>query len=221
MKPLHLIQGVLVGVIWGLAFVATKIGLESFSPPQLTALRFLIAAVPAIFLARPPVSWPILIALGLTLFTGQFLFQFFGIAHGMPPGLASVTVQTQAFFTVLLAALALRETPSPRQSVGMGAAFVGLGVIATTVGHDLTLIGLCLTLVAAVSWAVGNVLLKQVGKVEMLSLIVWLSVIPPSPSLALSLLLDGPAALQHAVRNTSLLGFGAVLFLGLFATIFA
>ncbi len=221
MKPLHLIQGVLVGVIWGLAFVATKIGLESFSPPQLTALRFLIAAVPAIFLARPPVSWPILIALGLTLFTGQFLFQFFGIAHGMPPGLASVTVQTQAFFTVLLAALTLRETPSPRQSVGMGAAFVGLGVIATTVGHDLTLIGLCLTLVAAVSWAVGNVLLKQVGKVEMLSLIVWLSVIPPLPSLALSLLLDGPAALPHAVRNTSLLGFGAVLFLGLFATIFA
>jgi O-acetylserine/cysteine efflux transporter len=221
MKPLHLLQGVLVAVIWGLGFVATKIGLESFSPPQLTALRFLIAAVPAVFLARPQVSWAVLIALGLTLFTGQFLFLFFGIAHGMPPGLASVAAQTQAFFTVLLAAATLGETPSPRQSAGMAAAFVGLGTIAATVGHDLTLIGLGLTLAGAVSWAVGNVLLKRVGNVEMLSLVVWLSVVPPLPLLVLSFVLDGPAALPHAVRSASVLGFGAVLYLGLVATIFA
>ncbi len=126
-----------MAVIWGFGFVATKIALENFSPPQLAALRFLMAAVPALFLARPPVSWPILIALGLTLFTGQFLFLFFGMAHGMPPGLASVASQTQAFFTVLLAAAALGETPSLRQWAGMAAAFVGLGMIATTVGHDL------------------------------------------------------------------------------------
>jgi O-acetylserine/cysteine efflux transporter len=221
MKPLHLLQGVLVAVIWGLGFVATKIGLDHFSPPQLVALRFLIAAVPALFLVRPPVSGPVLIALGLTLFTGQFLLLFFGIAHGMPPGLASVAAQTQAFFTVLLAAALLGEAPSPRQSAGMAAAFVGLGMIATTVGHDFTLIGLCLTLGGAVSWAVGNVLLKQVGNVEMLSLMVWLSVVPPLPSLALSFVLDGPAALPHAVRNSSVLGFGAVLYLGLVATILA
>lgn len=207
--------------IWGLGFVASKIALENFSPPQLAALRFLIAAVPARFLPRPPASWPVLIALGLTLFTGQFLFLFFGIAHGMPPGLASVAAQTQAFFTVLLAAAALGETPSLRQSAGMTAAFVGLGMIAATVGHDLTLIGLGLTLAGAVSWAVGNVLLKRVGNVGMLSLMVWLSVVPPLPSLALSFVLDGPAALPHAVRNASVLGFGAVLYLGLIATIVA
>ncbi len=106
MKAVHVMLAVLVAVIWGFAFVATKIGLESFSPPQLTALRFLIASVPAVVLARPPIPWPALVAVGLTLFAGQFLFQFFGIAHGMPPGLASIIVQTQALFTILFAALA-------------------------------------------------------------------------------------------------------------------
>lgn len=210
-----------MAVIWGLSFVASKIGLEYFSPPQLAALRFLIASVPACFLARPPVSWPVLIALGLTLFAGQFLLLFFGIAHGMPPGLASVAAQTQAFFTVLLAAAALGETPSLRQSAGMAAAFAGLGMIASTEGHDLTLVGLGLTLGGAVSWAVGNVLLKRIGSVEMLNLIVWLSVVPPLPSLALSFVLDGPAALPHAVQHASVLGVGAVLYLGLVATILA
>jgi len=112
-----------VTVIWGVAFVATRIGLDDFSPPQLTALRFLIAALLVAFLPRPSVAWSALVTIGLTLFTGQFLFQFFGIASGMPPGLASVIVQTQAFFTVLFAAVALGERPSRRQVIGMAAAF--------------------------------------------------------------------------------------------------
>ena len=85
MRGSDVARAVLVTVIWGVAFVATRIGLDSFSPPQLTALRFVIAALPAAFLSRPPISWPALVTIGLTLFTGQFLFQFFGIASGMRP----------------------------------------------------------------------------------------------------------------------------------------
>jgi O-acetylserine/cysteine efflux transporter len=48
MKPADMALAVLTFVIWGLAFVATKIALENFSPPQLTALRFLIACLPAL-----------------------------------------------------------------------------------------------------------------------------------------------------------------------------
>lgn len=221
MKPVHLVLAVLVAIIWGFAFVATKIGLESFSPPQLTALRFLIAAVPAVFLPRPLLAWSAMVPIGLTLFAGQFLLQFFGIASGMPLGLASVIVQTQAFFTVLFAAAALRETPTRRQLVGMAAAFTGVVVIGVTVGRDLTAVGLSLTLVAAVSWGVGNVLVKRVGRVEMLNLVVWLSLVPPVPSLALSMGLDGPADLRRAVSNASWLGYGAALYLGLVATVVA
>ena len=128
MAPFHVVLALLVAVIWGLAFVATRIALDIVSPPQLTALRFLIAAVPALWLARPPVPWSALIVAGLFLFAGQFLLQFFGITLGMPPGLASVTQQMQAFFTVLLAAAFLRDIPTRRQAIGMTVAFAGLAV---------------------------------------------------------------------------------------------
>jgi O-acetylserine/cysteine efflux transporter len=212
---------VLVAVIWGAAFVATRIGLDSFSPPQLAALRFAIAALPAIFLARPPVSWPALVAIGLTLFTGQFLFQFFGMAAGVPPGLTSVVVQTQALFTVLFAALALGERPTRRQLGGIALAFGGLGLIALTTGESLSVIGLALTLGSAVSWGVGNVLLKRVPAVSVLHLTVWLSLVPPLPSVALSTLVDGPDALPRAIASASWASLAAALYLGVVATVLA
>ena len=180
-------------VIWGLAFVATKLALESFSPPQLTALRFLIAALPALVLPRPALTWPRLVAIGATLFAGQFLLQFFAIANGLPPGLASVLVQTQALFTIVFAAMALGEQPTARQVSGVMAAFAGLVLILLTVGQNLTIVGFGLAMGSAISWGIGNVLLKRIRDVEMLSLIVWLSLVPPLPALALSLMLDGPA----------------------------
>ncbi|MGH7305569.1 MAG: GNAT family N-acetyltransferase [Candidatus Rokuibacteriota bacterium] len=211
----------LVVGIWGLAFVATKLALESFSPPQLTALRFLIAALPALVLPRPALAWPRLIAIGATLFAGQFLLQFFAIASGLPPGLASLLVQTQALFTIVFAALALRERPTAREISGVAVAVAGLGLILLTLGQDLTVVGFCLALGSAISWGIGNVLLKRIRDVEMLDLIVWLSLVPPLPSLAISLVLDGPTGLTRAVASASWLAIAAVLYLGVAATILA
>lgn len=221
MKSRDVALAVLVAVLWGLAFAATRIALDSFTPPQLTALRFLIAAAPAVALPRPPLGWSMLIAIGLTLFTGQFLFQFSGMASGMPPGLTSVMVQTQAFFTVLFAAAALGEQPARRQIAGMAAAFLGVVLIALTLGGDITLGAFVLTLLSAVSWAIGNVLLKRVARVEMLPLVAWLSLVPPLPSLGLALALDGPTAVALAVPQASLASLGAALYLGLVATVYA
>jgi O-acetylserine/cysteine efflux transporter len=219
MTPAHLALVLFVVIIWGLTFVATRWALDDFSPPQLTAMRFLIAAVPALVLARPPVPWRTFIPVGLTLFLGQFLLQFFGIALGMPPGLAAVVVQTQALFTILFAALALGERPSRREWTGTALAFAGLALIGLTVGHDLTVAGLALCALSAVSWGVGNVLVKRLPPVDMLPLMVWLSVIPPLPSLALSLALDGPHALATALIASSWLGRASVLYIGVIATV--
>ena len=204
-----------------MAFVATRLALDSFSPAQLTALRFLVAAVPALVLARPPLAWSTLVAIGLTLYTGQFLLQFFAIANGVPPGLASLLVQTQALFTILFAAMVLRETPTPRQLSGVALAFAGLVLIVLTVGHDLTGVGFGLAMGSAISWGVGNVLLKRIRDVEMLDLVVWMSLVPPLPALALSLTIDGPTALVRSVASASWTGVASVLYLGLVATILA
>ena len=221
MKPLHIALAVLVATIWGVAFVVSKIGLESFTPPQLTALRFLVAAVAAIWLPRPRIPWQSLIGIGLTVFTGQFLLQFFGIANGMPAGLTAIVVQMQALFTVVFAAIAIGDKPSAQQTIGMLAALIGLTLIGLTLGGGVTVFGFALTLASAVSWAIGNVLVKRLPKTDMLRLMVWASLVPPLPALAISAFLDGPASLMHAMAGASWLAFGAPIYLGLLASVLA
>ena len=219
MAPAHVALVLLLVLIWGLTFVATRVALDDFSPAQLTALRFLVAAVPVLVLPRPPISWGRLILVGLALYTGQFLFQFFGMALGTPPGLSSVVVQTQALFTILFAALALGERPTLRQWTGTAVAFAGLALIAATAGHDLTLVGLGVTALSAVSWGIGNVMVKRLPPVDPLALAVWLCLVPPLPSLVLSAALDGPRALGTAIARASWPGVAATLYIGLVATV--
>jgi len=162
MTPRDTALAAFTSIVWGLAFVATRFGLEGFTASQLTALRFLIAATPIFFIARPAVSWHLLVLIGLTLFAGQFLLLFLAFRHGIPPGLASVTQQTHVFLTVLLAALLLGERPTARQGAGMILAAAGLVLVGLTVGADLPTFALTLALAGALSWAVGNLLMKQV-----------------------------------------------------------
>jgi O-acetylserine/cysteine efflux transporter len=211
----------LTSIIWGFGFVVIKLGLLSFSAPQLTALRFLIAALPILLVPRPRIAWPRLVVIGLTLFTGQFLLLFFAISAGLPAGLASVTQQTQAFFTVLLAAVFLREMPSVGQCAGMSIAFAGLALIGATIGADLRPIALGLALGGAFSWAVGNILVKRSAEVPVLSLVVWASLVPPLPALIVSGLWGGHPSLPAALAGASWLGIGCAAYLGAFATVLA
>ena len=214
-----MILAALTSIVWGLAFVATKFGLESFTAPQLTALRFLIAAVPVLVVPRPRVGAAMLILVGLTWFAGQFLLLFFAFEAGLPPGLASVTQQMQAFFTVLLAAIFLSELPTARQCAGLIVAFIGLALIGFTVGGDLKPLALGLALAAALSWAVGNVLVKRIPKdVSLVSLVVWASLVPPLPSLAISAMEEGTPSFLAAISSASWVGLGGAIYLGAAAT---
>lgn len=215
----HIALAVLVTAIWGFNFVVIRLGLGSVPPLLLAALRFVVAALPAFFLARPSVPPLRMMAIGMTLFVGQFAFLFPAMKLGMPPGLASVTLQSQAFLTILFAALALGERPKPRQLAGAGVAALGLLTIATTVGGDFTAIGLALTIASAASWALGNVLMRGAGKPDMLAMMVWLSLVPPIPLFLLSLAIEGWPAIVSGVTGMGLIGAGSVLYLALLATL--
>lgn len=162
-----------------------------------------------------------LVAIGLTMFTGQFLLQFFGIANGMPPGLASVVSQTQGMFTVMLAMLVLKESPTIRQLTGMIFGLVGLALIGMTIGNGLTVLGLFLVLASAVSWSIGNVLLKRLPPVDMFHLVVWMSLVPPLPALVISGMTEGLGTLPHALVNAPWQAIASTLYLGLMATVVA
>jgi O-acetylserine/cysteine efflux transporter len=207
----------LTSIVWGLAFVATRWGLDGFTAAQLTALRFLIAALPVFFVARPALPWRMLAAIGTSLFAGQFLLLFLAFRAGMPPGLAAVTQQTHVFLTVLLAAVLLGERPTRFQWTGMGLAACGLFVVGLTVGADLPPLALALALAGALSWAVGNILLKRAQGVPMFPLVVWCSLVPPIPMLLLSAAVGEPNLLS-ALAGASWRSLGAAAYLGGAAT---
>jgi O-acetylserine/cysteine efflux transporter len=213
MRGRDMALAIATSVIWGFAFPAIKLGLADFSPAQLTALRFIIAALPVFFVRRPRIGWRAILLIGLTLFTGQFLLMFFAYQLGLPPGLASVTQQIQVFFTVLLAAIFLGDVPSRRQILGMTIAFAGLGVVALTVGGDLSLAALALALGAAFSWSIGNTLVKRQPAAPIFALMAWCSLVPPLPSLAVSAVLDRDN-LWTALSHASWIGIAAAIYLG-------
>lgn len=202
-----------VSVTWGLAFVAMRLGLDGFTPSQLTALRFLVASIPVVFVARPVMPWRLLISIGLSLFAIQFLLLFMAFRHGMPPGLASVTQQSHVFLTVLLAGLLFGEWPTVRQGLGMMLAVAGLVLIGLTVGADLPALALALALAGALSWAFGNLMLKHARNIPMFSLIAWCSLVPPLPMLLLSAWWDEPS-LPSAVAGAPWASLVAALLLG-------
>src|ERR1700737_3634847 len=217
MKPADVCLAVMVAVIWGLAFVASRIALDEFSPALMTALRFAIAAVPCLCVRKPDVSWPLLIAISGTLFLGQFLAQAYGIAHGVPVGRTSVMEQSQALFTIAFAVIAFREMPTPMQTVGIGVATIGLLMICGTVGFDFSA-GVFAVLISPVSFAIGNLLLRQARDVAMFDLFAWLCLVPPLPLLALALVADGPQATWNSLIHMSWTGFACMLGLGAIST---
>jgi O-acetylserine/cysteine efflux transporter len=214
MKPSDVALAVMVAVIWGLAFVASRIALDEFSPELMTTLRFAIAAVPCLFVRRPKVAWPLLIAISFTLFLGQFLAQAYGIAHGVPVGLSSVIVQSQALFTIGFAAIAFRELPTRAQAVGIGVATLGLLMICGTVGYDFSVGAFAVLMICPVSFAIGNLLLRQAQDVRMFDLFAWLCLVAAIPLAVLTLVANGPQPTWHALSHMSPTGLICMVALG-------
>ena len=217
-----------VVVIWGLNFVVMKVGMRGLSPMMLGALRFALAAFPLILFVRMPrLPWHWVAAYGLVQGLGQFGLLFTALNFGMPAGMASLVIQTQAFFTLLLAAPLLGERARPWQWWGLTLAFGGLMVIAMAHGEgpgQMTLAGFVLTLGAAFMWAASNLVARraaQAGAYAPFPFIVWSSVVPIVPFWGLALWNDGAASVAaqlHAIDGTAML---AVAYLAFLATLLA
>ncbi|MCU0812794.1 MAG: EamA family transporter [Burkholderiaceae bacterium] len=197
----HLLLGLLVVAIWGSNFVVIKSALAHLPPLFMAFLRFALAFLPAALLVpRPPVPWPQLAAYGVLIGAGQFGLLFLAMTQYISPGLASLVIQTQVFFTIALAALVAGEHVRRVQWVGLGCAAAGLAMIAVQGDARATPLGLGLVLAAAASWAAGNLVGRRAGRVDMLGYMVWSSAFALPPLLALSLLFEGPAAIAASVR---------------------
>lgn len=216
----------LVVIVWGLNFVVIKMGLHNMPPLLLAGLRFLLVAFPALlFVARPKIPFRLLAAYALTISFGQFAFLFSAIKFGMPAGLASLVLQAQAFFTILLGVFAFRERLQTRQIAGIALAVVGVLILieGSLGGQHVALFGFMLTLAAAFSWACGNIFNKKIMQLPsappVMSLVVWSALIPVIPFFIASLLLDGPAVMLQSLAGIDVVTIASLIYLAFVATI--
>ncbi|MEB8337357.1 EamA family transporter [Streptomyces endophyticus] len=221
MKPAHTGLAVLVAALWGVNFVVIDIGLAHFPPLLFCALRFLLAALPAIFfVGRPRVAWRWVVGVGLALGVGKFGLLFVGMNAGMPAGLSSLVLQVQAVFTAVIAFAFLRERPRRVRVLGMAVALAGIAVAAVDEGGSGPLGAFALVLVAAAFWGVSNVLTRKATPEAPFAFMVWSSAVPVLPLFALSLLFEGPDRDVAALASLDLPGAGAILYVALVTTLF-
>ncbi|MFI2704392.1 EamA family transporter [Cellulosimicrobium composti] len=215
---------VLVAVLWGVNFVVIDLGLGDLPPTLFVALRFVVVLVPAIFLVPRPRARPRdVVLVGAFMSLGQFGLLYTALALGMPAGLASLVLQAQVGLTVLFAAAALREVPTRSQLVGVLVGAAGLVVVGAGRSASTPALAFLVTLAAAASWAVGNVVARRAGSrgagaaapatrtdrparpprpgLDGLSMTVWSALVVPGPLLALSLVVDGPDVVGHALTH--------------------
>jgi O-acetylserine/cysteine efflux transporter len=197
----------------------------------LVALRFLLAAFPAVlFVKMPAVSFRYLLAYGMSVGVGQFGCLFYAMHIGMPAGIASVVLQAQAFFTLLFAVTLLSESVTLRQLAGLGLAAAGLYLVGAVSGKTslITPGALILTLAAAACWGISNIVVRKASefstaqgkKLDMLSLVVWSALVPPAPLLLLSYLIETPDRIVRVLTHLNGVSLFSVAYLAFGATIF-
>lgn len=192
LAPRHLLLGLAVVAVWGSNFVVIKLGLQQLPPLLFAALRFALAAVPAVFLLRrPAVAWRNIAAYGVLIGAGQFGLLFMAMRADITPGLASLVIQLQVFFTVGLAMLLSGERPQRFQWVATAMAAAGIAVIALHSDGSATPLGLAMITAAALAWAAGNLVGRAAGQVDMLAYVAWSSLFAVPPLLLMSLLTEG------------------------------
>jgi O-acetylserine/cysteine efflux transporter len=213
--------GLAVMAVWGTNFVVIRLGLDHLPPLLFAALRFTVAVVPAIFLLkRPAVPWGKLAAYGVLIGAGQFGLLFIAVSHYITPGLASLVIQVQIFFTIGLAVWLTGERVRAFQFAALLLSIAGIGVILTHTDAATTPLGLVLVLLAALSWAGGNIVVRSTPGVSMLAYVVWASIFSAPPLYALSLLFEGWPAMRDGVMSADLPTWGAVAYQAFANTLF-
>jgi O-acetylserine/cysteine efflux transporter len=190
-----LLLALAIVAVWGTNFVVIKVSLESFPPFLFAALRYIFALLPVVFfIPKPKVSWINLCIYGLATGLGQFGVMYFAIDGRISPGLASLLIQTQVFFTIGFAMFFAKEGLRLYQAVSVAVAMTGLFIIALHTDSTTTFLGLALVVFAGFSWGVANTVSRRAGAINMLSYVVWASAFSIPPLLLVSLIFEGGAS---------------------------
>ncbi|NJA87956.1 EamA family transporter [Rhodocyclus tenuis] len=207
----HFLLALAVVAVWGSNFVVIKVALDDFPPLLFAALRFVLVFLPAaFFFRRPAVALGNLALYGILIGVGQFGLLYIAMNGLISPGIASLVIQSQVFFTIGMAAWLAGERIRGYQYVSLMLAASGIAFILYHTDGTTTAAGLALVLCAALAWAGANLAAKIGGPSNMMAYVVWSGAFTVPPLLALSLLLEGAPAIEHALGQATVYSWLAV-----------
>jgi O-acetylserine/cysteine efflux transporter len=209
----HLLLALAIVAVWGTNFVVIKVSLSEFPPFLFAALRYLFALLPLVFFVpRPKASWKNLCLYGLATGVGQFGVMYYAIDGRISPGLASLVIQTQVFFTIGFAMFFAKEGLKLHQSIAVAIAMTGLGIIALHTDAGTTFLGLALVVFSGFSWGVANTVSRRAGAINMFSYVIWASAFSIPPLFLISWIFEGGGeGMASAVASASIWGWFGVL----------
>nr|WP_233525177.1 EamA family transporter [Pseudoalteromonas sp. NC201] len=214
-------MALIVVIIWGLNFSVIKFGLAELPPILFSGLRFLVVAIPAVFFIPFPNTsvWNVL---GVGLFLGvlKFSLLFIAMESNASAGIASLLLQAQVIFTILLSVLLLKETMDRFQVVGISIATFGFSLFFINSSGSTTMLGAVLILFAALFWSFSNLIMKRLQDVNLLHFIVWVSLVPPLPLFTLSYFIETDAPLT-LLLNTTTQSWLSIAYVGYISTLIA
>ncbi|APB98247.1 hypothetical protein A4F89_02285 [Polynucleobacter asymbioticus] len=188
----HLLLALAIVAVWGTNFVVIKISLASFPPFLFAALRYVFALLPMVFFVpRPKASWTSLCVYGVAVGVGQFGVLYLAIDGNISPGLASLVIQTQVFFTIGFAMFFAKEWLKLYQVVALAVAITGLGIIAVHTDATTTALGLAMVVFCGLSWGIANTTSRRAGSINMFSYVVWASAFAIPPLFLLAWIFEG------------------------------
>ena len=196
----HFLLAMAVVTVWGTNFVVIKLALGHLPPLVFAAMRFTLALVPAMFfLPRPAVRWQNLALYGLLIGVGQFGLLYVAMNGHISPGIASLVIQSQVFFTIGLSMRLSGERVRTYQWLALVLASSGIVTILLHTDGTTTPLGLAMVLLAAMAWAGGNMAAKRGAPANMLAYVVWSSAFAIPPLFALAIAFDGWPAVVAGV----------------------
>jgi O-acetylserine/cysteine efflux transporter len=219
----HLLLALSVVAIWGTNFVVIRVGLDAFAPYTFAALRYTFSFLPFIFFVRKPaMSWGKLAAFGALIGVGQFGLLFWAMRADISPGLASLVIQSQVFFTIGLSALMYRDRLKALQWPAFALAIGGLAIVASHVSgkSGVTAFGVALVIAAALAWALCNLIARAAGRVDALGFMVWSSPFAAVPLWIITLLQNGAQPVAGSLAHAGLVPWIAVAWQAVGNTLF-
>lgn len=216
----HVLMALSIVVLWGLNFVALKIAVLSLPPIFLAGLRFFLISIPWIFFVqKPKVSKRQFFTLPITLGVLQYSLLYYGMSTGLSAGLSAVILQTQSFFTVIMSSILMKEKLRLNETFGLLIGMLGVIILLINNDGDFKIEAVLIILAAAISWGIANIQLKNLGNVNMVSFLIWISPIAAILLFIISFILEYDSVLKIDFSNLEIKIFLSIFYTAYLSTV--